>query len=890
MITGARDCPSCQTTLPADAVFCHRCGTATPQGINRETGQVTAPETDDVVEAARRELIQQALGDSCQVRRLLGRGGFAEVYVAYDKRLKREIAVKTIRGDLVVNETLLERFQREAEAVAKLRHPNVVPIYSVGESHGVAYFTMPLIEGESLGSALEREGRFSVSESVRILREASHALNAAHRAGIVHRDVKPENIMLEGPERSVVVMDFGIAKSSGAESKGLTGTGMLIGTPDYMSPEQAMGEQALDARSDQYALAMIGYRMLAGRVPFQGDSVQTLIFKTVTEVPSPVFELAPDVPRAVSDVIAKALAKRADDRYESMAAFAEALTQGDIASHGAGVLPARSRRRTDLAERTREALAMLPNARVPIAIAVAGCIAASALAIFATPRVPLQLAGSREDAVFAARTFLSARGLSARGQEFTTFTKHDTAFRVLQRQLGFAGMQERAAKDVPVFAWEIRWLSPEARKDWRVTIAPGNRVSGFLEVIPDSVPGARISVDSARVLAAHELVARGWSLLKLEQLPDSTISRKARTDHLLRWNERGAAIPWTGGTDSAHVRVVVRVAGDRVVRYAESLQAPDSYTQARPSGGAVGALVLILFLAGIGITVMLIVKRSAVDMLQWRMVIRFCVFAGLVAVVPLLPQLYEAVVEARIDGSTGPYINFVRDALLGAVFLGACLISVSVVGESLAYATNPASVAGLDDVSHGRLLIPEIVPAAVYGYACGALFWLADAIGPALSLRGGLGAPNAPSLPFSRLPFLTEPLQSVSMSIALAGLLLFLVAAFQHTRFVARVAVLIPATMAGLFLYSSGGSGTGVAAGVIGVFVLSVAIARYGVLAGFVAMLVSMTGGHAVTLLFAEDAQYLVAGVTLLAVFALPGLLAFVVHRRQAKKLSTLAG
>src|SRR4051794_9081330 len=202
MSSATRTCPSCVAALPVDAIFCHKCGTATPMEIVAATGEVHAGDVQEVEEAARRSALQQALGETYEVRRLLGRGGFAEVYVAYDKRLKREIAVKTIRGDLVVNETLLERFQREAEAVAKLRHPNVIPIYSVGEEGGLAFFTMPLVEGESLATVIEREGRIPVSESIRILREASNALHAAHRVGIVHRDIKPENIMLEGPERS----------------------------------------------------------------------------------------------------------------------------------------------------------------------------------------------------------------------------------------------------------------------------------------------------------------------------------------------------------------------------------------------------------------------------------------------------------------------------------------------------------------------------------------------------------------------------------------------------------------------------------------------------------------------------------------------------------------
>jgi serine/threonine-protein kinase len=312
-----RQCPSCATSLPDDAAFCHRCGAATPHEIDRATGEIRSLPSVELEEAANKERLQRAVGPNCEIRRLLGRGGFAEVYVGYDTQLKREIAVKTIRGDLVVSDVLLQRFQREAEAVAKLRHPNVIPVYGVGERDGVAFFTMPLIDGGSLADALDRQGTLPVAEAVRVLREAAHGLHAAHRAGLVHRDIKPENLMLEGAENSVIVMDFGIAKAgNGSEDKGLTGTGMLVGTPQYMSPEQAVGERTLDHRSDQYSLAMVGYRMLSGRLPFDGDSAQTQLFKAVTEVPAPLSDVAPEVPQAVSDAIAKALEKNPEHRFE----------------------------------------------------------------------------------------------------------------------------------------------------------------------------------------------------------------------------------------------------------------------------------------------------------------------------------------------------------------------------------------------------------------------------------------------------------------------------------------------------------------------------------------------------------------------------------------------
>lgn len=357
-------CPTCEEPLPAKAKFCPSCGTVTLAALNLNTGQIVSALKAVPAEegAEHRNRLQRALGEGLKIRRLLGRGGFAEVWSAFDVRLKREVAVKTLRFDIVLSETLLQRFQREAEAVAKLRHPNIIPIYEVGEGSGLAYFVMPMIEGESLGEAVEREGTFSIEETCRILREAAGALAAAHRAGIVHRDVKPDNIMLEGPERRPIVMDFGIAKATTGGDANLTGTGMAMGTPTYMSPEQASGEKDLGAASDQYALALVGYRMLAGQLPFHADSMSTLIMKQITEVPKPVIQLRPDVPRELSDALARALSKDPQARFGSMAEFAAAIPV--MGAHPGGAASS-GRRRPTATERARFPGARMPSWREP---------------------------------------------------------------------------------------------------------------------------------------------------------------------------------------------------------------------------------------------------------------------------------------------------------------------------------------------------------------------------------------------------------------------------------------------------------------------------------------------------------------------------------------------
>ena len=237
-----------------------------------------------------------------------------------------------LHPDLVVSHSLTERFLREAQAVAKLRHPNIIPIYQVGENEGLAYNIMPLIEGESLRAGLERQGALPIEEARRILLEIAEALDVAHAAGIVHRDIKPDNIMLEGGERRAIVTDFGIAKALGVGEAGLTGTGMLIGTPQYMSPEQAAGEKQVDARSDIYSLGCVAYQMLAGRMPFEGDSAQALIVAHIASPPQPLRKLRPDVPGYVAAAVMRALAKRPDARWATAGEFAAAVRAPGLVS------------------------------------------------------------------------------------------------------------------------------------------------------------------------------------------------------------------------------------------------------------------------------------------------------------------------------------------------------------------------------------------------------------------------------------------------------------------------------------------------------------------------------------------------------------------------------
>lgn len=344
-----RLCPSCSTPLPEQATVCYVCGSATPPAIDKETGEILIPEGFIKAGAATEALVAKlkpALGSHYDLGHLIGRGGFAEVFQVRDLWLKRDLALKAIRPDLGVSDTILARFRREAEAVAALRHPNIVPIYDIGEAEGILYILMPLIKGESLKSLLTRDGRRPINEARRILLEAAGALGAAHEAGLIHRDIKPENIMLEGKARRVLVMDFGIAKvMDAAGDSTLTSTGTIVGTPHYMSPEQASGDPRIDHRTDQYSLAVVGYHMLTGSVPFEGESTRQVLFKQMMESPRSMRELVPEVPQTLMEAVSRAMAKDAAERFPSMEAFAQAIEETIAEETRAAALAAMPKRK-----------------------------------------------------------------------------------------------------------------------------------------------------------------------------------------------------------------------------------------------------------------------------------------------------------------------------------------------------------------------------------------------------------------------------------------------------------------------------------------------------------------------------------------------------------------
>jgi eukaryotic-like serine/threonine-protein kinase len=281
--------------------------------------------------------LQVALGDVYVLERELGGGGMSRLFVATERSLNRQVVIKVLPPELT-SEVSAARFKKEIEVAAQLQHPHIVPILAAGSSDDLLWYVMPYVRGESLRHRMVASGKLPVRDAVRILVEVADALAYAHRQGIMHRDIKPENILLE--EGHAVLADFGVARAivaartqSAVPGGNLTGTGMSVGTPTYMSPEQAAGESNVDARADLYALGIVGYEMLAGQHPFgSSGSVQSMIVAHLTAPAPPVAKLRADTPPAVNAAIARALAKQPDDRFRTAEEFRDALETAPILS------------------------------------------------------------------------------------------------------------------------------------------------------------------------------------------------------------------------------------------------------------------------------------------------------------------------------------------------------------------------------------------------------------------------------------------------------------------------------------------------------------------------------------------------------------------------------
>jgi hypothetical protein len=392
--------------------------------------------------------ISTALGDRYVIEREIGAGGMAVVYLARDRKLDREVALKVLRPELgaVLGS---ERFLTEIKISARLDHPHILTLIDSGEADGLLYYVLPFVRGESLRSKLDRERQLGLDEALTITRQVASALDYAHRQGLVHRDIKPENILIQ--EGEAMLTDFGIAlavKEAGGNR--LTQTGLSLGTPQYMSPEQATGDRGIDARSDVYSLASVLYEMLAGEPPVTGASAQSMIAKLMTEKPTSLRVLRDTVPPSVDAAVGKALAKTPADRFTSAGEFARALD----------VKPA-----TDAMSSAPPATRPARRIAIAVGVLVLAAVVAGGAYVFRSRAVPHALAAS-----LGQRTQLTTSGavlvpaISPDGKQLAYITRHcamgQCSYSIVVQDVG--GSTTRVILEGATAGYYLEW-SPDRR-------------------------------------------------------------------------------------------------------------------------------------------------------------------------------------------------------------------------------------------------------------------------------------------------------------------------------------------------------------------------------------------------------------------------------------------
>ncbi len=382
MTNGAVECYRCHTPIPENSRYCFSCGADV-------SGAEGSPNTGSI--DALRERLQRLIEGEYRIERLLGKGGMGSVFLAHDMALEREVAIKVLPPDVAQDDQVVRRFQQEAKTAAKLDHPNIIPIYRVESEGGLNYFVMKYIAGTSLEDLLEKKEPLAIADIQRILWEAACALGHAHQRGVVHRDVKPANIMFDHDGR-VMLTDFGISKALQAAT-GFTATGMIIGTPHYMAPEQAKGHP-VDGRADQYSLGVVGYRMITAELPFSGDSVHTILYKQIFEEPPLASTKNAAAPPFLATAVSRAMSKDPDLRFATMEDFATAVwPEQPVAAPAKGRKAARPRARVTADSPTEITGPAAPTTPLPApkrksragvllgAVAVAGIAAGGYLAL-----------------------------------------------------------------------------------------------------------------------------------------------------------------------------------------------------------------------------------------------------------------------------------------------------------------------------------------------------------------------------------------------------------------------------------------------------------------------------------------------------------------------------
>jgi len=450
-----------------------------------------------------------------RVERELGAGGMATVYLADDVRHQRRVAIKVLRPELAAA-LGAERFVREITTTASLRHPHIVPLYDSGEGRGILYYVMPFVEGESLRDRLRREKQLPLHDALRITGEVADALTYAHGRGVIHRDIKPENILLESGH--AVVADFGIAQAiDAAGGSRLTGTGVAIGTPAYMSPEQAVGEKDLDARSDVYALACVLYEMLAGQPPFTGPTSESVLHQHLMANPPPVTQVRPAVPGAIAATLQRAMTKSPVDRFSSVSEFAELLARSETTA-GPSPEPAKAA--------VQRRWGLVAGAIAVVALGVTGVVISARRAppsirigrrtpVIVDPGLELDPALSPDGKLVAysgAQGVLTVRQTDG-GAPVQVIREADTRGRWpawLPDGQRLVFVSPRGVEVVAALGGAPRLLVAETRLDRGVTVAPDGRTLAF--VAHDSLFAVPLDGGQRRLVArGYEVHSPSWS-------------------------------------------------------------------------------------------------------------------------------------------------------------------------------------------------------------------------------------------------------------------------------------------------------------------------------------------------------------------------------------------
>ncbi len=402
-----------------------------------------------------------ALSDRYRIERELGAGGMATVYLAHDLKHDRDVAIKVLHQDLAAA-LGAERFLTEIKTTAKLQHPHILPLLDSGEAAGLLYYVMPYLKGESLRDRLNREKQLPIEDAVRIAREVADALGHAHGHDVIHRDIKPENILLQ--EGHALVADFGIALAvQSAGGQRMTQTGLSLGTPQYMSPEQAMGEKAIDARADIYALGAVTYEMLTGEPPFTGATVQAIVARVMSERPTPITTFRDTIPEHINAAVMKALAKLPADRWASAASLSNAIV-------GAQSTQSSARREP------RTWRARLPQSLGGMALVAAGWMLARNTGPSAAANTTVRYSMTMPSGVTVNTTNFPTLALSRDGRQIAYATNRGLEIRAVS-SFESRVVEASSGATMPFFSPDGKWLGfVTGTSIWKAPVAGGRPV------------------------------------------------------------------------------------------------------------------------------------------------------------------------------------------------------------------------------------------------------------------------------------------------------------------------------------------------------------------------------------------------------------------------------